>query len=90
MEIKVPIRFEGHVSVEIPDSVPKHLRQKLADIYALCRVTATADLRVDERPGCDKFVEAGGHEDDWHESFIYDVDLKGMVIRAKKGNDTRD
>lgn len=68
ISIEIPVFFQGHVTVEVPDAVPEALRASMARKLAVAQVLATTDnpdngeclLKIQEEL-CEAFPQL--HED---------------------------
>lgn len=74
MKIEVQVKFEGIISVDVPDSLNAAMAKKLAELKALCFALVTTDNPdAPEEYACDDYVAEGGSETDWDASSFVDL-----------------
>lgn len=65
MKIDIEVKFEGVVTVEVPNSVPSSRRVPLAEKIALARIVASVDNPdAPESEACDEYADDFELDDD--------------------------
>lgn len=102
IEVKVPVIFQGTVTVQVPDGISAESRQHLARNHAMAHLVADVDAAQADcnmvKEMCNDFVESTGcTEDDWDNTESQSIGgtwevaeaPENVVVEKTDGGETR-